>query len=288
MSSTTLGLIGLGAMGRPIAANLVRAGHRVLGHDLSAERLSAAAAEGVELAASAEALVDAAEVVLTSLPSSDAFVRCVEDLLLPRIRADQLVVDLGTVTPPETRRLAAAFRAKGADLVDAPLSGGPRGAERGDLHVFVGGENEPVRRAWPLLEVIGGRITHCGPPGAGQVVKGVNQLAMGLGAAAYVEAVAFGVLGGVDPAVVARAIGGEGDFRGPLGRIAERIARGEGEGIGVKFRELPYFLREAAEAGFELPLTETLHRFCEPGERVVVDDNRPAPSFLHELLRQRG
>ena len=85
------------------------------------------------------------------------------------------------------------------------------------------------------------------------------------------------------PGLVAQAIGGEGDFRGPLGRIAERIARGDGEQIGVKFRELPYFLREAAEARFPLPLTELLYAFLDKGERVVIDDNRPAPAFYRQL-----
>jgi len=281
-----LGFLGLGAMGGPMVRSLLRAGYAVHAFDLAPERLAAVVAAGAVGEGSAAAVVAAAEVVLTSLPSSDAFVRLADGTLLPAIRPGQLVVDLGTTTPPETRRLAAAFAAKGAALLDVPVSGGPGGAERADLYLFAGGDEASFRRARPILEAIGGgeRLIWCGPSGAGQVVKGVNQLMMGLGNAAYLEALAFGVRAGVDAAVIDRAIGQEGRWRADFHAVAERAARGEGEQVGVKFRELPYFLNEARQRGFALPLTETLLAFCDAGERIVVDDKRPAPSFWHELL----
>jgi 3-hydroxyisobutyrate dehydrogenase-like beta-hydroxyacid dehydrogenase len=227
---------------------------------------------------------------MVSLPSSDAFVRLADETLLPSAHAGQIVVDLGTTTPPETRRLAVAFAARGAALVDAPLSGGPGGAERADLYVFVGGDAGAVAQVRPLLEAIAGaeKLTVCGPSGSGQVVKGVNQLMMGLGNAAYLEALAFGVRAGVDPRTIAHALGREGRWRVDFHATAEQAAGGEGNQVGVKFRELPYFLTEARDRGFALPLTETLHRFCDAGERVVVDDNRPAPSFWHELMTREA
>jgi 3-hydroxyisobutyrate dehydrogenase-like beta-hydroxyacid dehydrogenase len=284
---TTLGFLGLGAMGGPMVRNLIRGGHGVVAFDPSFERLAAAARDGAAAAGGADDVVDRADAVLTSLPSSEAWVRLADETLVPGARAGQLFVDLGTVAPPETRRVAAALAAKGAALVDAPVSGGPRGAAEGSLYVFVGGEEEAVRRAWPILEVLGGHVRRCGPPGAGQIAKGVNQLAMGLGAAAYLEAVAFGVLAGLDAEAIGEAVGGPDGWRHHLAHTAERVARGRGNEIGVKFRELPYFLHEAAERGFELPLTEALHRLLEPADRVVVDDNRPAPAYFHELLRRR-
>jgi 3-hydroxyisobutyrate dehydrogenase-like beta-hydroxyacid dehydrogenase len=117
------------------------------------------------------------------------------------------------------------------------------------------------------------------------VVKGVNQLMMGLGSAAYLEAVSFGVSAGVDAAVIRQAIGDTGRWRADFHAVAEMVADGRGPEVGVKFRELPYFLRAAEEAGFSLPLTEILYQFCAIGERVVVDDHRPAPSFWHELTK---
>ena len=118
---------------------------------------------------------------MTSLPSSDAFVRLAADILLPQARV-QVFIDFGTPTPPEFRRLAAAFVQQGAYLVDAPVSGGPSGAKQGTLYVFVGGDAAVVEQCRPLLEVVGdpAKTTYCGASGAGQVVKGVNQLMMGL------------------------------------------------------------------------------------------------------------
>lgn len=281
----TVGFIGLGAMGGPMARALLRATYRVKAFDLLADRLAPCVAAGARAAVDADDAVAFGEIVLISLPSSDAFVRVAEVTLLPRSRPGQVFVDLGTTTPPETRRLAARFAEQGAVLLDVPVSGGPEGAERADLYMFAGGDPAIFAHLRPLLETLGGasRLIWCGPSGAGQVVKGVNQLMMGLGNAAYLEALAFGARAGVDPAVVAQALGSTGRWRKDFNATALQVAQGEGEEVGVKFRELPYFLREAREQGFVLPLTDALYGFCDGGERVVVDDNRPAPSFWHEL-----
>lgn len=282
----TVGFIGLGAMGGPMARALLRAAYRVKVFDLLADRLAPCVAAGARAATDADDAVAEAEVVLISLPSSDAFVRVAEETLLPRSRPGQVFVDLGTTTPPETRRLATRIAERGATLLDVPVSGGPGGAERAELYMFAGGDQATFAGMRPLLETIGGpsRLIWCGPSGAGQVVKGVNQLMMGLGNAAYLEALAFGVRAGVDPDTVARALGNSGRWRTDFNATALEVAEGGGEEVGVKFRELPYFLREAREQGFPLPLTDALYAFCDGGERIVVDDNRPAPSFWHELL----
>jgi 3-hydroxyisobutyrate dehydrogenase-like beta-hydroxyacid dehydrogenase len=281
----TLGMIGLGAMGGPIARNLLAAGYPVHAFDLNQDRLVEAKSAGAVAATTAHEVVRAGKIILTSLPSSDIFVALAEATMLPHLRAGQIVIDLGTTTPPETRRLAALFAAKEVELLDVPVSGGPGGVERRDLYMFAGGSEVVVRELWPLLTAIGGpdKITYCGPTGCGQVVKGVNQLMMGLVNAAYLEAMAFGVNGGVDATIVQQAIGSTGRWRKDFNSTAAQIVAGDGTQVGVKFRELPYFLREAVENQFELPLTERLYQFCDKGERVVIDDNRPAPSFWREL-----
>jgi 2-hydroxy-3-oxopropionate reductase len=275
-------------MGSPMVDNLLATGYRVHAYDPDPERLSACVRSGAAGSHAAEETVDHAAVVLTSLPSSESFVRLAEETLLPHARSGQLFLDMGTVIPSETRRLAERFTERGAKLVDAPCSGGPSGVRSRTLRMFVGGDPDAVAAARLVLEALGGpsHITHCGPSGAGQVVKGVNQLAMGLGAAAYLEAVAFGVRCGVDPSLIEAAIGGEENWREHVGFIATQAAAGKAAEVGVKFRELPYYLREAETEGFALPLTRALHQFCETGERVVIDDHRPAPSFWHELLSQ--
>ncbi len=286
----TIGFIGLGDMGAPMAQNLLASGYQVIGFDLNGERLQRLVADGLTPATAAADVVRRSDVVAMSLPSSQSWVAVAENEILPHVRPDQVIIDFGTVTPPETRRLAARFADKGVDLLDVPLSGGARGAQNAQLYMFVGGKEETVERCRPILETVGGaeRLTYCGPAGSGQVVKGVNQLMMGLVDAAYLEAIAFGVNEGVEAETIGQAIGGEGRWRADFGRIAQRIAEGEGNEVGVKFRELPYFLQAADEAGFDLPITRAVRQFCEPGERVVVDDHREAPSYWHELTKGKG
>lgn len=286
---STVGFIGLGAMGGAMARNLLAAGYPLIGYDLKAELAGAIADAGGRVAATVAELVEGCDVIATSLPSSQGWVTVAEREILPHTRLGQIVIDFGTVTPPETRRLAALFAEKGATLLDAPVSGGPGGAQQASLYCFLGGDRAVAERILPLLHTVAGteKITYCGPAGNGQVVKGVNQLMMGLADAAYLEALSFGVNSGVDAAVIEQALGNTGRWRADIHRTAQRIVAGEGENVGVKFRELPYFLNAAAEAGFELPITERLHAFCDAGERVVIDDNRPAPSFWRELVGQR-
>jgi len=288
-SKPSMGFIGLGAMGGHMIVSLLRAGYSITGFDIDEDRRNDAVAAGAHLANTIEDVVARGQVIATSLPSSDAFVQVAEQHLLPVVRAGQTVIDFGTVTPPETRRLAALFAEKDVDLIDSPVSGGPRGARDARLYIFVGGPEEAVARCRPILEAVGGpdRLTYCGPAGNGQVLKGVNQLMMGLMDAAILEAISFGVNAGVDADVIVRAIGDEGRWRQDFNAVAQRVARGAGNDVGVKFRELPYFLREAAEQGFELPITQVVRAFCDKGERITVDDHRDAPSYWHELTHGR-
>ena len=285
---TTLGFIGLGAMGGPMARNLLAAGYALAAFDIDPERLAACVEAGAVGCGSSAAVVARSDVVLTSLRSSAIFVEVAEAQLVPNARAGQVFIDLGTTEPPETRRLARAFAAKEATLLDVPVSGGPGGSAGGTLRMFVGGERAVAERVWPLLEVLGApeRVVYCGPSGCGQVMKGVNQLAMGLADAAYMEAIAYGVRDGLDPRAIRQAVGGDDGWRGHFGGLARRVRDGEGERLVVKFPELPYYLREAREQGFEMPLTTALFEFCSEGDVIFFDNmRRPTASFWRELMR---
>jgi 3-hydroxyisobutyrate dehydrogenase-like beta-hydroxyacid dehydrogenase len=227
---------------------------------------------------------------MTSLPDSATFVEVADRALLPETREGQTFIGLGTVEPGEVRRLAPEFEARGTRLLDVPVSGGPHGARDGTLRMFAGGEREVFDACRPVLEVLGDpeRIVYCGPSGTGQVVKGVNQMAAGLSNAAFLEAVAFGVLGGADPDAIRRGIGGESGWRGAFSSIAERVVAGEAEYVGVKHGQLPYFLAEAEENGFELPLARALHAFCEGAPEIVREANRMSSSFWRELTERAG
>jgi 3-hydroxyisobutyrate dehydrogenase len=174
-------------MGLPMARNLVAAGHAVVGHDLDRGRVAA-------LAGAREA--DPAEVVIASLPSAAA----VEEVAatLPGSGAE-VFVDMSTSPPALARRLAEELGAAGIASLDAPVSGGPRGAEAATLSIFVGGARETFSRVEPLLHVLGSVIAHVGGPGAGQVVKLCNNLMAGVNMAAVAEACAVAAREGIDP-----------------------------------------------------------------------------------------
>jgi 3-hydroxyisobutyrate dehydrogenase-like beta-hydroxyacid dehydrogenase len=283
----TVGFVGLGSMGGAMASTLLTAGYEVLGFDISDAALAKAADAGVRPAESAADVARHCDLLLVSLRSSAIFVDVAENDLLPAVSNGSVVVDLGTTEAPESRRLASAFAERGGQLLDVPVSGGPGGSATGTLHMFAGGDESAFQRARPVLETLGaeGRVVYCGPSGSGQVVKAVNQLAMGLGLAAYVEAMAFGVRSGVSPEAILHAVGGPDGFRAQFAGVARSVADNDAPAFYVKFPELGYFLREAEEAGLATPLTRALFAFLDPAERVTEDNmGRPIPSFWRELM----
>ena len=284
----TIGFIGLGNMGGRMAKNLHSAGYPLIGYDIDAAKCEALAATGATAGKNTTEVVKNSDVVMTSLRSSDVFCSVAEQHFIPNAREGHVFIDLGTTEIEKTRDIAMALDENGATLIDAPVSGGPHGSETGTLRIFVGGDAAVVEKCRPILEVLGEPkyVVYCGPSGAGQIVKGVNQLAMGLGAAAYMEAMAFGVCAGVDPTAIREAVGMGDGWRGEFDRIAKRIIDGGGEVLVVKYPELPYFLAAAEAAGFEIPLTEALYEFCRNENYEMFDNmNRPSRSFWRTLLK---
>jgi 2-hydroxy-3-oxopropionate reductase len=203
-----LAFIGLGAMGRHMAANLARAGHRVRGYDLRPDALGEPALAGFAQVATLAEAVRGAEAVLTSLPDTPD----VEGALIgpggviEDVGAGTLVIDLSTISPEATRRMAARLADHGVALLDAPVSGGVPGAEAGRLTIMVGGDPQAFARARPLLERLGRTINHFGPSGAGQSVKLCNQVVCTLHIQAVCEAFALGRAAGVDLAQLREAL----------------------------------------------------------------------------------
>ncbi len=281
----TVGFLGLGWMGSAFARRLAEAGHKVAGYDPVPERLQAAAQQGIRPCGSAREAAEAGDLTMTSLPSSAAFERAFDDTLLPSARPGRVFVDLGTTEIGVTRRAAARLAGLGAALVDAPVSGDPRG----DVHVFVGGESWAVERALPVLRVLSGTkpCVHAGPSGAGQILKGVNQLAMGLVQAAWLETVSFATRQGVPAGVVADAVGGPDGWRATLAESARLVESGDPDGLDLKFAEWRYFLGAAREAGLRMPMLEALAAFLE-GRPLERRDNmgRPYAPFWSALCKQ--
>ncbi len=183
-----IAFIGLGNMGAPMAANLVRAGHAVRGFDLSPAALDAARAAGVAVAVSAAAAAEGAEVVITMLPAGQHLVAAYEGGLVAAAPSGALFVDSSTVDVASARRAHALAAGRGHAAVDAPVSGGVGGAEAGTLTFMAGGAPEAVERARPVLLAMGQRVVACGGAGAGQAAKTCNNMILGISMVGIAEA----------------------------------------------------------------------------------------------------
>jgi 3-hydroxyisobutyrate dehydrogenase/2-hydroxy-3-oxopropionate reductase len=201
-----VGFVGLGMMGRPMVERLLGAGHRVHVHNRSRGPVDALVAQGALAAGSVAGVAERAEIVLTALPTPES-VDEVYTELAGAARAGQVYADHSTVRPDQNRRWAAELAAKGAAYLDAPVSGGPAGATGGTLTIMVGGDEATLARVLPVFEAFGSTIRLCGPVGAGQVVKLVNQLLVGVHTAAIAEAATFGAALGADPQVLLDLLG---------------------------------------------------------------------------------
>ncbi|MER7769086.1 3-hydroxyisobutyrate dehydrogenase [Kitasatospora sp. NPDC096140] len=186
----SIGFIGLGNMGGPMAANLVKAGHRVIGYDLSAEARDLAAAQGVMIAVSAAEAVGEADVVLTMLPTGRHVLDSYGELT--EAASGALFIDCSTIAVGDARVAADLARTAGHRAVDAPVSGGVPGAEAASLTFMVGAEDVDFAEAEPLLAAMGRRVVHCGPSGAGQAAKICNNMILGVSMIAVSEAFVLG------------------------------------------------------------------------------------------------
>ncbi len=188
---STIGFIGLGNMGAPMAANLVKTGGHVLGFDVVAAARDASARDGVQMVANARSAVDDAEIVITMLPGGE-HVLSVWDDIVPRARQGTLFIDCSTIDVASARKAHALAAARGIATLDAPVSGGVGGAKAATLTFMVGGSDHAFARGKPVLERMGKRIVHCGEAGNGQVAKICNNLILGASMIAVSEAFVLG------------------------------------------------------------------------------------------------
>ncbi|TCO55086.1 2-hydroxy-3-oxopropionate reductase [Actinocrispum wychmicini] len=197
---TTVGFIGLGIMGGPMAGHLVDAGHEVTGYDLGPDALARLADAGGKTAGSVAEAVTAADVVITMLPNHPHVEEVVlgADGVLANAREGLLLIDMSTIRPESSLAITEAGKAKGVRVLDAPVSGGEAGAKQAALSIMVGGEAADFAAAKPLFDQVGKTVVHVGPHGAGQVVKAANQLVVGGTYALVAEAIVLLEASGVD------------------------------------------------------------------------------------------
>jgi 3-hydroxyisobutyrate dehydrogenase len=186
-----IGFIGLGNMGAPMAANLVKSGEHVLGFDLVPALGEAAARDGVQIVASARSTVEDADVVITMLPAGEHVLSVWNDIV-PRARQGTLFIDCSTIDVASARQAHALAAARGIATLDAPVSGGVGGAKAATLTFMVGGTEHAFARGKPILERMGKRIVHCGEAGNGQVAKICNNMILAASMIALGEAFVMG------------------------------------------------------------------------------------------------
>jgi 2-hydroxy-3-oxopropionate reductase len=255
-----VGMIGLGIMGAPMAHNLLRAGFPVIVWNRTEARADPLVAAGAQRAGSPREVAERSAITITMLsdsPDVEQVYRAPDGVLAGTTAAD-LLVDMSTIAPRIARELAQDAAARGAAMLDAPVSGGDVGARQGTLSIMVGGDAEALERARPVLEALGSRITHVGSSGAGQVVKACNQIVVGLTLEALGEALVLGSKAGVEPAAIVEALGGGLaasrvlEVRGP-----KLLARDFAPGfkLDLHAKDLAIALATARELGVALPGT---------------------------------
>ncbi len=198
--SEIVGFIGLGIMGRGMTRNLLKAGFETYVWNRTAERMNPLIAEGAKAADSPQDLAAHCDIIITCVSDTPDVEQVIlgEDGVIHGAKAGSLVIDMSTISPQSTKAIAEKLNERGIHMLDAPISGGSEGAEKGTLSIMVGGDAEQVQRAMPYFEAMGKRITHVGAQGAGQMVKLVNQILVVINMLAVSEALVFAQAGGLD------------------------------------------------------------------------------------------
>jgi 2-hydroxy-3-oxopropionate reductase len=256
---STIGFIGLGIMGGPMARHLVAAGHTVVGYDRSEERMQALVEAGGTAAESIEQTVKNAEVVAIMVPDSPDVqaVLLPEDGVFAHAQPDTLVIDFSSIRPDVTAELAKTAAERGLRIIDAPVSGGEPGALNATLSIMVGATEADFAAAKPILEVVGKTIAHVGPNGAGQTVKAANQLIVAGNIELLAEAITFLRAYGVDIDAAVKVLGGGLAGSAVLDQKASKMLTRNfdpGFRIALHHKDMGIVTSAAREAGVIIPL----------------------------------
>ena len=265
-----IGLIGLGIMGKPMARNLVKAGYELVVHNRSRGAVDELVAESqaITAASSPKEVAEQVETVILMLPDSPDVTAVVfgDDGVLGAMDAGNLLIDMSTIAPATSIEISKALAEKGASALDAPVSGGDKGAIAGTLSIMVGGEAADFERATPIFEAVGKTIVHVGAAGAGQTVKACNQVVVAINYAAVSEALVLGSKAGVDPAKIIEVLNGGlaasrvMEMRGPS-MVEHNFA--PGFRVNLHRKDLGIALATGQEYDVPLPVTGLIGQFFD-------------------------
>ena len=292
MSKPSVGFIGLGIMGGPMAGHLIEAGYPLTVFNRTRAKTEPLAARGARVAGTPAEVAARSEIIVTMVtdsPDVEAVVAGPHGVL-QGIRPDSVVVDMSTVSPAVERRLDAALQKKGCALVDAPVSGGDVGARNATLAIMAGGDSRAFEQARPVLEAMGRTVTHCGPVGSGQVAKLSNQILVGVTLLGVSEAILFARRNGLDPGVMIRAVenGAAGSWQ--LSNLGPKIlARDYAPGFMVDLilKDLRLVLEAAGDSRSPLPATALVQELYRSAQ-AHGDGREGTPSLAKVLERLAG
>ena len=262
-------------MGLPMALNLLKAGHQVGGFDLVQSQLDAfKAGGGITVNSAADAAHDA-EIIISMLPAS-GHVKALylgDSGILATANPKSLLVDCSTISPKVSQAVAAAAKAKGFAMIDAPVSGGTAGAQAGTLTFMVGGDAVDVERARPLLEKMGKNIFHAGPSGSGQTVKVCNNMLLGIQMLGTSEALRLGMANGMDPKVLSDIMSKSSgrnwvlELYNPCPGVMENVPSSKGYaggfGVDLMLKDLSLATENAGDLDANVPLGELSRKLYE-------------------------
>jgi 3-hydroxyisobutyrate dehydrogenase/2-hydroxy-3-oxopropionate reductase len=280
-----VGFVGLGRMGRPMTENLLKNGFEVTVHNRSRGVVDELVKQGAKAAGLPRGVVEAADVVMTALPTVETVeeVYLGEDGLIPNARQGQVLIDCSTVGPETTRKCYEAARAKGVGFLDGPMSGGPAGATGGTLTYMIGGDADVFERAKPVFEATGKNIHHVGQSGAGTVVKLVNQLLVAIHTSAASEALAFAVKAGASPVAVQEVIGSSFGGSAMLNRNTPLIVKRDFEGktsINLILKDLGLIGGVGRDIGARMLMTSLAQEIFKEARALGNGDNDMCSTVL--------
>lgn len=285
-----IGFVGLGIMGRPMAENLIKAGYSLSVHARRPDMMQPLVNMGASACANAQAVARQSDIIITMVSDTPDVEQVIlgEQGIIHGAKPASIVIDMSTISPSATRRMAELLGKKSIQMLDAPVSGGEQGAIDGTLSIMVGGEEETFQKALPVFEVLGKNIVHVGEHGAGQVTKACNQVVIAQALVAISEAFILARVSGVDPAKVRQALLG--------GFAGSRVLETHGQRIldhnfepGFKARLHQKDMRITMEAAYEMGIalpgaalaTQQLNALI--GEGLGEEDSSALATILEKI-----
>jgi 2-hydroxymethylglutarate dehydrogenase len=273
----SVGFIGVGNMGNPMASNVLRAGFPMTVYDRNPQAMENLLQAGARRATSASEVVEGSELVLTSLPASPDVeaVYLEPGGLVESAKPGAILIDLSSVLPSTPRKIEPRARARGVHFLEAPVSGGVTGARAATLAIMVGGDPEALTRAQPVLRAIGPNIFHVGPVGAGNTVKAINNMMACVNALAMMEGVALGVKAGLDPMTIYEVVKASSGGSKALDRIPNALIPRKFEpGFKVQLmnKDLETFTTIAKELHVPVSFANVAQQFQQAAMAVGLAD----------------